>query len=101
MMLAAFVVAFAFVIASFTGFSLAAFVGTFLGAIFAVGGSANAVHAIVLTFVVASLNGLNSSGICGFFSCGVVVASGHTECESSCDSYGQKNFFHDDCFVKD
>ena len=88
--LAAFVVAFTFVIAAlgFTGFHFAAFVCTFLGAVLAVGSGADTVLAVVLALVGAAFfSDLGDNGVGGFLS-GVVVASGHTETESGSDHGG-------------
>lgn len=85
---AAFVVASAFMVAGFF-FAIndfAALVGTFFLAVFAVGSSAGAILAVVLTNMLASFDCLNSSSINSF---GVgVVASCHAECESGGDESG-------------
>lgn len=104
--LATFVVAIALVLATLmvaaasllTSLHFAAVLSTVVWALFAVLLCASGVLAGALTFVATALvcffAALGSYGVSGFFSSLVAVASGHTECESSCDHSGQKYLLH-------
>lgn len=86
--LAAFVIAVAFVVAALclSSLHLAALVGTFLGAVLAVGSSADAVCAVVLALMLADLFG--SDSVNHLFGSGVIVARSEAESKSSSDESG-------------